>query len=217
MKRIITIILVLCTVSCKKVKKVESNDFSQKKTDTIVVHYQNGNIKEKGMMKEDFKIGWWSYYDSRGVLKKKDEHRIFDSKSIIHQTKSYNTSGDIDYDNSWFFNVKLPDTIKLGRNKGEVHYYSNKKGYRKYFYVIVNNEYSENEIKQDTFIKEPDYTWFGVFAHKIGRKKVKIRLVEELVKLTNKDTDSSKLNIIYHSKYFEKEVYVKDTIKSVSK
>ena len=71
MKRIITIILVLCTISCKKEKQIDDTGLNQEKSDTLIKYHENGNIKEKGMMKEDFKIGWCSYYDSRGVLKQR--------------------------------------------------------------------------------------------------------------------------------------------------
>ncbi|NQY31449.1 MAG: hypothetical protein HRT69_18530, partial [Flavobacteriaceae bacterium] len=120
--------------------------------------------------------------------------------------------GSIDYEKSWFFKIKLPDTIKLGKNRGEIRYYSTKKAENKYLLVIVDNEYSEGIIKRDTFLKEPDYTWFGVFAHKVGKKKVTIRIVEELINPNNMDKDTVNLRFTYHSKYFEKEVYVRDTI-----
>jgi hypothetical protein len=208
MKNIIAIILVFSTISCNKEKKVESNNFSQKESDTISVYYQNGSIKEKGVIKNDLKIGWWSYYDSQGVLKQKEEYKIIYKEPFTNQTIYYDSLGKIDYSKSWFFKVKLPDTIKLGKNRGEIRYYSTKKADDKYLSVIVDNEYSEGVIKRDTFLKEPNYTWFGVFAHKVGKKKVKIRIVEELLV----SIDSANLRHTFHSKYFEKKVYVKDTI-----
>jgi hypothetical protein len=212
MNRIITTVLVICLISCKKEKQIDEIKLSQKKSDTLKTYYSNGKIKEEGVVKDDLKIGWWSYYDSIGTLMRKDEYKIIYNKPFANQTISYNKKGEIDYDNSWFFNVKLPDTIKLGRNMGEVHYFSTKKADKKYLLVIVDNEYTKGVIKQDTFIKEPNYTWFGVFAHKVGKKKVNFRLVEELLsnKIINKDSATSEYTL--HSKYFEKEVYVRDTI-----
>ncbi|NQY31284.1 MAG: hypothetical protein HRT69_17685, partial [Flavobacteriaceae bacterium] len=105
MKRIITAILVICLISCKKERRIDNTGSNQKQSDTLVKYYKNGSIKEKGLMKNGLKVGWWTYYDSRGVLWQKDEYKTIYNKEFTNQTISYDGAGNIDYDKSWFFKI----------------------------------------------------------------------------------------------------------------
>ena len=213
------IVLLISSLSCKQDKwdkniEVNKSTFS----DTIFEKYNNGKVKAKGLFKKGNKVGWWLYFDSFGKLIKKEEFMTIDSKPHINQFITYNNKGKIDYDNSWFFEVKFPDTISLGRNMGEVNYFSNKKADQRYLSAILDNEYSKGVIKKDTFLENHNYTWFGVYAYKLGVQKVRIRLVEELLISGIEDgEENSYLHHNYHSKYIERDVYVKDSVASKTK
>jgi len=131
----------------------------------------------------------------------------------VNQNIYYRKNGVINCEISSFFSINLSDTIKLGRNKGKLRYNSNFNPInRKILGVVIDNEYYDGLIKKDSFGNGTDNPWFGVFANKIGLKTVKGHTVETLLFDNNKNGDSAVLKIAKHKKYFEKEVYVKDTI-----
>jgi|SRR5690554_1990689 len=195
--------------------KVKANYLNGVIKDTVFSYYKSGKIKERGLMSTNkLKTGWWFYYDSLGYLKNKNEYIIIDNSLYKNQTIYYDKNGRVKESESSFFTINLSDTIHIGKNAGELHYNSNFSGfYEKLLYVIIENEYENNEIKKDTFINTDNYTRFGIYAHKTGIKKVKGTILERGLFLTKTSKDSSMLEFKDHYKYFEKEVYVKDTIR----
>jgi len=130
-----------------------------------------------------------------------------------NQTIHFNKNGTIKYDASSFFTIDLPDTLLLGKNAGKLTYNSNfKKASDQILSVIIENEYSDNNIKKDTFGNWTNNIRFGVFAHKTGKKIIRGQTLEKLFYKEILPDSSFKLTINNHKKYFEKEVYVKDTI-----
>ncbi len=177
--------------------------------DSVYVYHTNGKISEKGKMLNGHKVNWWSYFYSNGNLKNKNEYIIRnDSTLLMNQNINYKENGEIDYEISSFFNIELADTLVLGKNTGKVNYYSNSKAQEKFLYAIIDNSYSDNETKRDTFIEEPDFTHFGVFTHKLGLKKIKGILTEQLINVKEINSDSSQLIIKENKKYFERDVFV---------
>jgi antitoxin component YwqK of YwqJK toxin-antitoxin module len=41
--------------------------------DTLFYYYENGKIKEKGLLENGFQKGWWIYKKEDGSLKEKSE------------------------------------------------------------------------------------------------------------------------------------------------
>lgn len=182
-------------------------------SDSVYHYYENENLKEKGLMKDEQKIGWWFYYDKNGLLKFKKEFKINDNLLFLNQDIHYKSNGKIDSLNSSFFKLNIDDTIVLGPNKGTINYYSNIKDYTdRYMYVILENQYSETLIKKDTFTEDIDKLWFGIYAHKVGDLLVTGVIEEQLVYYKKTIKDSAELTIDSKFKYFEKKVYVKDTL-----
>ena len=184
-------------------------------SDTTYIYYDNNKktLRSKGMVKNGLKTGWWQNYSPKGILKSKEEYLIINDSTYKNQSIQYNEHDEINYNSSSFFKLKLPDTLFLGKNAGQLYYYSNfNDATKKYLYVIIENEYSPNNIKKDTFINDNDYTRFGIYANKIGIKKVEGLILEQLLYKKVYSKDSAELIFKTHKKYFEKEVYIKDTV-----
>lgn len=184
-------------------------------SDSMYFFYKNQTLKEKGMLNNGLRIGWWKSYDSLGNLINLNEYILInnDKDSYKNQIK-YFKGNKIDYEKSSFFDVEIEDTLFLGKNKGKLVNFSQYNADTKYLYVVIENQYSESEIRKDTFAEKSDGSRFGVFAHKIGPMKIKGEIIETLLDTKNSNTDSSELVIFEYKKFFEKEVYVKDTIQN---
>lgn len=144
------------------------------------------------------------------------EFFIFDNKEHLNQFKVYDKNSKIKQEESSFFTLDLSDTIQIGENAGRLNYNSIPgKDSEKHLYVIIDNEYEGGIKKNDTFYIENDKNRFGVYAYKPGFLNVKgTILYRELYVLElDKERDSFGLEFKDHYKYFEKEVYVRDTIK----
>ena len=160
--------------------------------DTVLIYYKNGKVKEKGKLYNDsLKIGWWNYYSSNGNLINKNEYLILGDSIYKNQTIKFQPDGNV----------------------GKLYYSSNFiNASDKILDVIIENEYLNSEIKLDTFGERPNETRFGVFANKIGYKTIKGSTLETLFYKNRITVDSFNLTIKTHKKYFEKKLYVKDTI-----
>ncbi len=186
-----------------------------KTIDTTYFYYKNGVVREKGILDDKLQLekGWWFYYNKRGDLRVKNEYKIIRDSVYKNQTIHYNLDGSINKKNSSYYTIKLPDTIYLGKTLGDLYYSSNfNKIKKKELFVIIDNNYN-GIIKKDTFIDEtPEYTFFGIYADKIGEKIIRGEIIEQLFKYDTVNTQNLSLKILEHKKYFEIEVYVKDTI-----
>ena len=178
--------------------------------DTLVYYYENGKIKEKGLVKNGLQSGWWIYYRKDGTLKEKSEWITLRDSLYKNQSIYFDQNGVIKYKNSSFFKLKIPDTIQIGKNIMNFEYNSNIDVYKKLMYVVIENQYSENEIKMDTFGIVNNDLWFGVYGFKKGKQNIKGQIVEELYEIKNIGNDSAIGTVSNHKKYFEKEVYVSD-------
>lgn len=179
-------------------------------SDSLFNFYTNGKIKEKGIVKENFQNGWWFYYRDDGSLKEKSEWLTLRDSLYKNQSIYFDQNGEIKYESSSFFNLKIPDTIQVGKNIASFDYNSNIDVYKKLMYVVIENKYSESETKLDTFGIENDDYRFGIFGYKKGKQNVKGQIVEELYEIKNIGNDSAIGTVSNHKKYFEKEVYVSD-------
>lgn len=204
------IIIAFLFFSCqKKINKTSHSEQNRKLLDTTFIYYNNGIIKEKGRAENRNRVGWWSFYSISGKLISKSEFVIRNGSSFLNQKIEYKENGDIDYMKSSFFVIEMKDTIKIGKTALKLKYYSNIKNYKtRFVYIIIDNQYSEDLFKKDTFTDEISKLWFGVNAYKKGNLKIK-GTIEEEISFLKKEKDSSQLTIKKYYKYFEKNLFVK--------
>lgn len=177
--------------------------------DTVFTYHKNGKLESKGIQKNNLPIGWWTYYNSQGRLNEKREILIINGKSFLNQLIKYDPKGKIDLKNSSFFELAIQDSLILGRNVGEIFYHHDTLGYQKrYITIVVDNQYSENLIKKDTFVGEENKNWFGIYNYKIGKQKISGSIEEQLVFPTLDKNGAPNYTIRTFTKYFKKEVYV---------
>lgn len=166
--------------------------------------------------KESDKFYWEeTKYSNKETVRR--QYVKLNDTSFLNQEIYFDINGDTLKDKSSYFTIKLNDTLKLGKNIGKI--YLNSKDidikdniHKKYFMIVVENQYSDKKIQKDTFLEEPTHSWFGVFANEIGKKNIQGAIIEQLVTTNKINDDSLKAKIITQKKYFEKEVYVKDTV-----
>jgi hypothetical protein len=177
--------------------------------DTVFFYYKNGKIKEKGLMKKKLKNEWWISFDSIGKIKTKTEYLIFNNKSFRNQYINYNLNGDTIYEKSRFIKISISDTLKQGANIGTLKFNSDLTIKDKFFYILINNQYSENKIVNDTFIEENNNSRFGVFAHKKGQKTISGIIDESFFEKTFINKDSVIATLKNRKIYFKIKVFVK--------
>lgn len=183
-----------------------------KSADTLFYYHENGLIKEKGLVKDNFYFDWWTYYDNNGKLTEKSEWIILRDSSYKNQSIYFDKKGKIKTNISTYFELDIPDTLKVGKNLGRVKkYVTNNYGNEgNLISVIMDNQYSKSKIQKDTFSDGTLKPFFGIYAYKTGKVKIKGRIQETILNI-NKQSDSLHvLSITTHYKYFEKVIYVWD-------
>ena len=181
--------------------------------DTLFYYYENGKVKEKGLIKNGVENGWWSYYREDGTLKEKIEWIPKSYDTIYKNQKLYfNQNGELKLNPSTYFKIEIPDTIQLGKNIAFVKNYVSKFNDvdERFLSVIIENQYSETNIKKDTFSDGSLNPYFGVYGYKLGKQVVNGQIEEKILIKKEINKDSSSLTIIDDYKYFEKEVFVID-------
>jgi len=173
-------------------------------------YYADGNIREKGFLLKNDRIGWWLTYINKGQILKKREFIIKDKESYLNQEIIFNHDGSVNHNKSSYFKISVPDTIPVGKTVAKLEYVSKPtEGYKtRFVYIIVQNEYPGNIIRKDTFTDDLDKLWFGVFASKKGPLTIKGTIEEELsyLKILH---DSSSFTVKKSFKQFEKTFWVK--------
>ena len=184
--------------------------FNGQVEDSVFGYYQNGKIREKGFFKNGHRQNWQEIYNGKNKLLRREEYYELRDSVYLNQVIIYKANGKIDYTKSSFFKLNIPDTIKLGKNKLTLNYYDNttKNDYN-FLNVIIENQYSEREIKNDTFTDGTRNPFFGVYAYKEGKLLIKGKIEKKILKERLIGKDSAELEITDLYKYFEKEVYVK--------
>lgn len=172
--------------------------------DTVYVYHKNGSVKMKGTLLEGIDNGWWYFYDEKGNLIKKNEYVTIEGEGYENQTIKYKSNGGIDYSNSSFYEIQIPDTIKQGKNLGKLKsYYSDFKVDISFIWVVIENKYPDGLVKKDTFSDGTMTPLFGIVGYKRGLQTIKGTIIEEFIPM-----DTTALGIVKHKKYFEREVWV---------
>jgi hypothetical protein len=184
--------------------------------DSLFVYYESGKIREKGIFHNGHKQNWWKIFGENNKVLEEEEYYEVNDSAYKNQYIKYNSQGKIDYSKSSFFKFKIPDTLIVGPNLLETNeYYSDKKGDTKFLSILIDNKKSETETIKDTFrngeIKNGKIKpWFGIYAYKKGKMKIKGRIEEKILKTKLLPNDSAQLEVIDIYKFFEKDVFIKE-------
>ncbi len=188
--------------------KMKTNYINGICSDTVYIYYKNKQIKEKGIMKNSIKDGWWSQYNEAGILVRKIEF-LPKRKNVINQLINFDLNGDTITNSSRFYRLYIADTLKVGKNVGQLKYNSDSKIKDKFYKVIINNQISENRIDNDTFPEEHLITRYGIYAHKKGYKVVNGTILETIMETHSIGSDSLEMKEIKREIFFSKRVYIK--------
>ncbi|NLN26203.1 MAG: hypothetical protein GX163_11300 [Bacteroidetes bacterium] len=200
-------------------------------------YYPNGKIKEYGsIVKENLRIGKWRFYNERGYLEEIKEFKLVDGESYLNQNWFFDVNGDTLKNQGSYYDLWLvSDTITLKDPVVGVVDLINPviKDRKTYIKVVVPKDYSPdfnedfsnvNTIDIDTTYNlniEKDYreqaglegnfertAIFGRYYETSGLKTFRGIIIEYAYDVNDRDT----LGLFEHRKYFEKEVFVKDSI-----
>jgi hypothetical protein len=179
--------------------------------DSVYFYYRNGKLREKGIMRNTVRDGWWLSYDAKGLLTKTEF--ISSRKNTVNQLIRFNAKGDTIKDSSRFYKLHIPDTLYVGKNIGRLEYFSDSKVKDKFYEVLVNNQISDKVIHNDTFPQEQSITRFGIYAHKEGHKTVEGVILETIMQTNEIGNDSLEFIERQRKILFKKKVYVKPVSK----
>lgn len=203
-------------------------------------YYPNNSIQSEGMYnKLGLPVGKWSYYDEDdGYLKEVKEIKNINGKPHLNQRWYFDKNGDTIFDNSTFLSLHfLADTIMLDeavKVYAELKYPLFKDKSSSIMAIVprdnsedFNEDFSNgNIVKRDTTfnlniekeyrleagLPDRDYSReviFGRYYKSPGLKKFR-GIIVEYFKTDTITKDS--LNFFEHKIYFEKDIYVKDTL-----
>lgn len=176
------------------------------------IFFKNGKVKETGSLENGLKTGWWTYNSNSGESTYKEEYKTINEQSHLNQKIYLNTNDEIDLDKSSVFTIDIPDTLKLGKNIGRISdYNSGNSSALTLISVVIKNEYESNIIKSDTFSDGSLQPSFGIYAYKKGLMQLEGTIIEQELHETPIGKDSTSLLISQYKRYFEKEVFVKDS------
>ena len=197
---LLIVVILISIVSCQEKSPDEK---VEKETDESSILLSSGVF-------DDLQTDWIEE-ENEGKLTKKQIIYI-DNQPFINQVVRYKENGEIDTLNSNFFNLKIPDTLKIGKNIADIELFTyNRKYDTRYSYVIIENKYSESKTQLDTFGDIKENFQFGIFASNPGRMKVKGKIYEEiLLEKTPINKDSVSIELIKTASFFEKEVFVEN-------
>ena len=218
--------------------EIESSIIYLNNKKSVINYYENGNIKSQGnFINDTMPTGNWLYFYNDGKLKEVKEFLIIDSKPLLNQNWFFNHKGDTVKSKSSYFDLLVEkDTIYLNEPvKAKIDLVSPFfKDKNSSIMVVLTKDYSDdfnsdfsnlNNVDLDTTYNlnlEVDFknalnlktdfrktSVFGRYFDTIGMNKLKGVLIEYYYT----DTISSPpINYYEIKKYFEKPIYVKDTI-----
>ena len=236
MIRFLALLFLLSFVMCK----IESKDVSNISECITESYYPNGKLKSTGVtFGENQPIGEWSYYDSTGLLKRKAEYLKIDGKAYLNQDWYFNKIGDTLRSKGSHFDIVFEkDTIFLNEPiKAKINLtaplFKNKNSE---ILIVILKDYSINFNKDFSNAKEVEldttfslnlekeiraaigittdfgkYAIFGRYFKSIGNKKFRGIIVEYFYQ-DSITSDSVRLNYFENKKYFEKDIYVVDSL-----
>lgn len=237
MPKILSVFFIFLFWSCNNQPKKNTD----KTQNDSIRYYSNGIIKNSGKLFSDsLPIGKWEYYDENGTKYRSAEYLKINGKPHINQDWFYSKNGDtIKGKGSYYKLIFNKDTIDLSEPiiaKIDLTepLFKNKNSN---ILIVVPTDYSENfnsdfsnrkKVVLDTafnlnidkenrekFDLKTDFgktAFFGRYFKSTGKKKFRGIITEYFYQDSIKP-DGTKLNYFFNEKYFEKEIYVIDSIK----
>ncbi|TVZ52276.1 toxin-antitoxin system YwqK family antitoxin [Dokdonia sp. Hel_I_53] len=186
--------------------KLRSTSTNGKLLDTVKVYSQDGYLKEKGLMRNGLKDSWWSELDKKGNKYIDREYVIKNNDTILeNQIKKYKDNGELDLTSSWFFNVKVEDSLSNGKLNGKVTYHSNFKPEDQFLYMVVN---------KDTFYGRNNEISFSVKIENQDTIQLSGEIFEEVLAVEKINDTLSSLKQETYNKYFKQKFIVVDSVVS---
>ena len=196
-----------------------------KKDSIYTYNVENDKLIKEGVSKKDnrtfsnkYYSGWIKYY-REGLLKKRILYKYIHNKGAhINQYYEYDSLSKIDKSKSCYFNLIIKDTMILRKSYLGSFSFNSDMDKTIGFFTIVSDKISEdfeniNQIKLDTFYNSnnPDFTYT---PKSLGLKTLKGKFTEQFmdIQVNQKDTSKVDVSIKYRDFYFEKDVFIKDSI-----
>jgi len=159
--------------------------------DSIILFWPNGQVKEKGILFNHYKKGWWNYYDSLGNLYVRS-YEVFSKKgNFFEQQIFYFKDGQIDSTKSMFLNINIKDTLIVGKkNKAKVQLvskYRDKKSRIVCLKMLSRQNFAYDFKDSICTLDKKSKLTFVIIPKKVGRDTLKGYIIEQFL-----DT------IIYH-------------------
>ncbi|MEQ6123696.1 hypothetical protein AAON49_05800 [Pseudotenacibaculum sp. MALMAid0570] len=232
MSRLIITIFIVLFFSCEGKNNIEPVEF--------IEYYRDGVIKSKGLFyKDSLKKGRWTYYDSKGFVKSIEDYKIVKNNSILNQQWMFNQKGDTIYEKSKFYDLILnKDTLEVNELLKAVIYmpaslFKNRESEILVYLPIrdeenFNKDFSnEKNVRLDTFhnlskdvvenqkllegFNPKHVVIFGKYYLTPGKKVVRGIIVEYYFQ--NDESSEGGQMRKENKTYFEKEIFVKDSLK----
>lgn len=215
--------LVDTTFGFNKKGKLVVKRYEEKGNSIFERYYENGKLLSRGNMKDTIAEGWWNYYDENGNLYRKVEFVDASSDSLTkkkqhpNQILSLDTKGDIVKDSSNYYTLDIKDTVPL--KKVTIGYLDlapqiSKKSDFYWVYFWQEDKFGNKTKVDTTYGKNNQKAKFWLFPEKVGEITLKGVVLEEgtEARIDERDTTMADIISIKKKMFFEKEIFVKDTI-----
>lgn len=201
MKKLFFALIVIIITGCES-KKNRSIDF-----------YVNGVAKTDSSDLSCFDNNWCHIIEKNGRLISKYQLFNYKNSKLLNQSIIYNMDGTVDMENSSFFEI-MCDTLRLGRNRIGIKYCPKFKDDENNIVFCtgrkINSKFDNlNVTKIDTFMSRDKNYFIGVEFKRLGIDTIRGFIEEQIFTI---NSDSTQLSAVRHKKFFEKVVYVKDTV-----
>ncbi len=174
-------------------------------------------LKSEGYVKNGEKIGFWKYYENNKLIGE-DHFFNIENKTIKLNQQKVMRNDIVDDERSFYYKIDTNDTINFDDQiifKMSYNFRPNDLVYgeNKFIYLLISqeiNKYFSNikEVKIDTFIPIQK----GIIRGNLKANKIGTNYLRGIIEEHNLIEDGDSLRIEIIKMYFEKKIYVEDTI-----
>lgn len=205
--------------------ELKFKQFKSAKLDSFFCYHKMGKIESRGIIKNNRRFGWWSFYSLKGKLDSKIDYKFINDTLRENQVKRFVKGEKLDLKNSYFYKNNIPTKIEIGSTIDVFFKYISKYSASSIIYLCYSKDLNSNfdnlsKIKLDTLYPNPKATK-GEFRINLAFSKVdtinfrgflkeKINLFETI--------DSSMVKVKKYSNtiYFDKKIIVTPDATSMS-
>lgn len=167
------------------------------------------------------KSGWLKLYDNGNLKEVFYYVDIFDTPEQLNSYLLYDKQKKIDKKKSYYFELTIPDTLVINNlYKSPIKYNSNADRSIGFFSLTSNKlteNYSNiNELNLDT-IYNNEYPILYFKPQQLGAQIIRGKFTEQFLDIKDNSLDSTKVDvqILYRDFYFEKKIYVQDSLSQI--